>query len=276
LALAAFSVVIGCRNRPAPPEPERVVPATTQALVVSSAAVTAAPLQTAAPAAASAAAPSASAIASTAPSASAAAAPSGSAEPKVVPPGTDPEQGEFTLEEALKGLPKTGTLVAEIQTDAGKLKCNLYDDKAPITVANFVGLARGLRPFKDPKTREWVKRPAYDDGVFHRIIKGFMIQGGDPTGTGRSDGGYVFADEVWPGANHDRRGLICMANRGKNTNSMQFFILDGAAPHLNGGYTIFGECGPDSVIEKLAAAEVQGDRAVNPPKLKKVTIKRVK
>ncbi|MGC4063508.1 MAG: peptidylprolyl isomerase [Polyangiaceae bacterium] len=103
-----------------------------------------------------------------------------------------------------------------------------------------------------------------------------MIQGGDPTGTGKGEGGYVFADEVWPGANHDRRGLICMANRGKNTNSMQFFILDGSAPHLNGGYTIFGECGPDSVIEKLASTPVQGDRAVTPPKIKKVNIKRVK
>jgi peptidyl-prolyl cis-trans isomerase A (cyclophilin A) len=194
----------------------------------------------------------------------------------VIAPGSDPEQGEFTLEEAVKGLPKVGKLYAEIQTDAGKLKCELFEDKAPITVANFVGLARGIRPFKDPKTREWVKRPAYDDGVFHRIIKGFMIQGGDPTGTGATDGGYVFKDEVWEGATHDRRGLICMANRGKNTNSMQFFITDGAAPHLDSGYTIFGSCGPDETIEKLASSEVRGDRAVSPPKIKKVTIKRSK
>ncbi|MGC4063507.1 MAG: peptidylprolyl isomerase [Polyangiaceae bacterium] len=80
-------------------------------------------------------------------------------ETKVVPPGADPEQGEFTLDEALKGLPKTGTLVAEIQTDAGKLKCNLYDDKAPITVANFVGLARGLRPFKESENQRMGQAP---------------------------------------------------------------------------------------------------------------------
>jgi peptidyl-prolyl cis-trans isomerase A (cyclophilin A) len=180
------------------------------------------------------------------------------------------------LEDATKGLPKTGKLFADIVTDAGTLKCEMFEDKAPITVANFVGLARGLRPFKDPKTGVWGKRPGYDNGVFHRIIKGFMIQGGDPTGTGATDGGYVIPDEVWPGATHDRRGQICMANRGKNTNSMQFFITDGAAPHLDSGYTIFGQCGPESVIEKLASAEVRGDRAVNPPKIKKVTVRRGK
>jgi peptidyl-prolyl cis-trans isomerase A (cyclophilin A) len=161
-------------------------------------------------------------------------------------------------------------------TDAGTLKCELYEDKAPNTVANFVGLARGIRPFQDPKTHEWVKRPGYDDGVFHRIIKGFMIQGGDPLGTGQGEAGYVIPDEIWPGASHNRRGLLCMANRGKNTNSMQFFILDAAAPHLDGGYTILGSCGPDAIIEKLAETPVRGDRAVTPPKIKKVTIKRAK
>jgi peptidyl-prolyl cis-trans isomerase A (cyclophilin A) len=192
------------------------------------------------------------------------------------PAGGDPAQGKFTLEDATKGLAKTGKIVAELVTDAGTLKCELYEDKAPVTVANFVGLARGIRPFKDPKTNEWVKRPAYDSGVFHRIIKGFMIQGGDPLGTGAGEGGFLIPDEIWPGATHDRRGLLCMANRGKNTNSMQFFITDAAAPHLDGGYTIFGACGPDGVIEKLAATEVRGDRAVNPPKIKKVTVKRTK
>jgi len=189
--------------------------------------------------------------------------------------GADPLAGKFTLAEAVAGLAKQGKLVAELRTDAGLLRCTLYEDKAPNTVANFVGLARGLRPFKDPKSKEWVKRPAYDNGVFHRIIRGFMIQGGDPTGTGRSDGGYVIPDEIWEGARHDRRGLLCMANRGKNTNSMQFFILDGPAPHLDGGYTIFGECAPESVITKLADAEVRGDRAVTPPKIERVTVKRV-
>lgn len=207
-----------------------------------------------------------SSVATSAPSA---AAPAGS-----IANGGDPAQGKFTLEEATKGLKPNGKLWAEIDTDKGKLKCELFDDKAPITVANFVGLARGLRPFKDPKTSQWVKRPAYDGTTFHRIIKGFMIQGGDPAGTGAGEPGYVFSDEVWAGATHDKRGLICMANRGPNTNGMQFFIMDGEAKHLDKSYTIFGMCSPDAVIEKLANSEVRGDRAVNPPKIKKVSITR--
>jgi len=189
-------------------------------------------------------------------------------------PGGDPVQGKFTLEDATKGLKPKGKLWAELDTDQGKLKCELFDDKAPLTVANFVGVARGLRPIKDAKTGEWAKRPGYDGTTFHRIIKGFMIQGGDPSGTGAGEPGYVFADEVWPGASHDKRGLLCMANRGPNTNGMQFFILDGEAKHLDRSFTIFGQCSPDSVIEKLANSEVRGDRAVNPPKIKKVAITR--
>ena len=186
----------------------------------------------------------------------------------------DPLHGKFTLSDATEGLKGKGHLWSEIETDKGKLRCELYDDKAPNTVANFVGLARGLRPFKDPKTSEWVKRSAYDGTSFHRIIKGFMIQGGDPTGTGAGETGYVFPDEVWSGASHDRRGLMCMANRGPNTNGMQFFILDGQAKHLDASFTIFGQCSPDSVIEKLANTEVRGDRAIVPPKISKVKISR--
>lgn len=101
-----------------------------------------------------------------------------------------------------------------------------------------------------------------------------MIQGGDPTGTGAGEPGYIFADELWPGATHDRRGLLCMANRGPNTNGMQFFILDGAAKHLDSSFTIFGRCSPDSIIEKLASTEVRRDRALKPPKISKITILR--
>jgi peptidyl-prolyl cis-trans isomerase A (cyclophilin A) len=193
--------------------------------------------------------------------------------PSPAPASGDPLGGNFTLEDATKDLPGKGSLVAEIKTDLGKLECKLYDDRAPITVANFVGLARGLRPFKNPE-REWVKKPAYDGTTFHRVIKGFMVQGGDPAGTGGGEPGYVIKDELWPGATHDRRGLLCMANRGPNTNGMQFFITDAAAPHLDRSYTIFGECGPDAVIEKLASVAVQGDKSVNPTKIEKVTIRR--
>jgi peptidyl-prolyl cis-trans isomerase A (cyclophilin A) len=186
----------------------------------------------------------------------------------------DPLKGKFTLEDALKNLPGKGVLTAEIKTELGTLTCDLFDDKAPITVANFVGLARGLRPFKDADG-EWVKKPGYDGTTFHRVVKGFMIQGGDPKGTGAGEPGYVIPDEIWEDAHHDERGLLCMANRGPDTNGMQFFIMDGSAPHLDGGYTIFGKCGPNEVIEKLAGVETRGDRSVTPTKIQKVTIKRV-
>lgn len=185
----------------------------------------------------------------------------------------DPLKGKFSLADATRGLPGKGSLTAEIRTAKGKLECELYDDKAPITVANFVGLARGLRPFKSPDGK-WVKKPGYDGSSFHRVVRGFMIQGGDPQGTGAGDPGYVIPDEVWEGASHDQRGLLCMANRGKNTNGMQFFILDGAARHLDGGYTIFGKCAPDSVVEALASVPVSGERALDPPKIEKVSIRR--
>jgi len=184
----------------------------------------------------------------------------------------DPLHGKFTLDDATANLAGKGPLAAEIETDEGKLVCDLYDDKAPITVANFVGLARGLRPFKAPDGK-WTKKPAYDGTTFHRVIKGFMIQGGDPSGSGAGEPGYVIPDEVWPGATHDSRGLLCMANRGPNTNGQQFFIMDAAAKHLDGGYTIFGKCGPDAIIEKLASVQVRGDHSVTPSKIKKVTIK---
>jgi len=186
----------------------------------------------------------------------------------------DPLKGKFTLADATKGLTGQGALVAEIKTDKGALTCTLYEDKAPITVANFVGLARGLRPWKTPAGK-WEKKPGYDGTTFHRVVKGFMIQGGDPAGSGAGEPGYVIPDEVWENARHDQRGLLCMANRGPNTNGMQFFVMDGVASHLDGGYTIFGKCEPDSVIETLASVPVRGDRAVTPPKIEKVTIKRL-
>ncbi len=195
--------------------------------------------------------------------------------------GGDPVGGKFTLKDATEGLPDKGKLTATIATSLGKLECELYDDRAPTTVANFVGLARGLRPFKDKG--EWVKRPAYDGTTFHRIIKGFMIQGGDPDGTGRGEPGYVIPDEMWKGAKHDQRGLLCMANRGPNTNGMQFFITDAAAPHLDQSYTIFGKCGPDSVIEALASVKTHGssavpgqrpDQPVTAPQIQSVTVQR--
>jgi peptidyl-prolyl cis-trans isomerase A (cyclophilin A) len=202
------------------------------------------------------------------------AAPAPTPEATTPPPSDgDPLNGKFTLADATAGLSGTGTISATLDTELGKLDCDLYGDKAPITVANFVGLARGLRPFKAPDGK-WTKKPAYDGTTFHRVIKGFMIQGGDPSGTGAGEPGYVIPDEIWPGATHDQRGLLCMANRGPNTNGQQFFIMDAPALHLDKSYTIFGKCGPDAVIEKLASVPVEGDHSIKATKITKVTITR--
>lgn len=190
--------------------------------------------------------------------------------------GQDPLGGRFSLAEAVRDIPGTGALLATIETNKGALTCKLFEDKAPVTVANFVGLATGKRPWKDPATETWVTKPAYDGTTFHRIIKGFMIQGGDAKGTGSGEAGYTIKDEVWAGARHDRAGLLCMANRGPDTNSAQFFITDDAAKHLDGGYTIFGECAPIDVVHAIASTPVLGERPASPVTMKKVTIAREK
>jgi peptidyl-prolyl cis-trans isomerase A (cyclophilin A) len=196
-----------------------------------------------------------------------------------VPTSPDPLGGSFTLKQALDGLPPKGKLHAVIDTGLGELDCTLYDDKAPLTVASFVGLARGLRPFWDGKTGAWEKRPLYDGTTFHRVIPEFMIQGGDHMGTGAGDVGFNVPDEIWPGTNHDRPGLLCMANKGPNTNGGQFFITDAAAPHLTamGTYTIFGACTPVDVVHRIAQAPKAfpgAERPEPPVPIKKVTISR--
>jgi peptidyl-prolyl cis-trans isomerase A (cyclophilin A) len=177
------------------------------------------------------------------------------------------------MAEATAGLTAKGALLAMIETEKGTITCHLFEDRAPISVANFVGLARGLRPWKTPEGK-WVKKPAYDGTTFHRIVKGFMIQGGDPSGTGKGMPGYSIPDEIWEGAYHDRAGQLCMANMGPDTNGAQFFITDGAAPHLDNRYTILGECSPTDVVRTIASGETMGDRAKTPVVMKKVTITR--
>lgn len=188
--------------------------------------------------------------------------------------GGDPHNGNFSLADATKDLKGNGAIVAKIETNKGTLQCKLFDDKAPVTVANFIGLATGKRAWKDPRSGEWVNKPAYDGTTFHRIIKGFMIQGGDPKGNGSGEPGYVIKDEIWEGAKHDKPGLLCMANRGPNTNGAQFFITDAAAAHLDGGYTIFGECAPVEVVHDIANVSVAGERPTQPVTIKSVTISR--
>jgi len=189
--------------------------------------------------------------------------------------GGDPLNGTFTLADATKDLPGKGPIVAKIDTSKGALQCKLFDDKAPITVANFIGLATGKRAWKDPNSNQWVNKPAYDGTGFHRIIKGFMIQGGDPKGNGSGEPGYVIKDELWEGAKHDRAGLLCMANRGPNTNGAQFFITDAAAPHLDTSYTIFGECAPVEIVHDIASVPTgMRDMPQTPVTIKSITISR--
>jgi peptidyl-prolyl cis-trans isomerase A (cyclophilin A) len=186
----------------------------------------------------------------------------------------DPRKGRFSLQEALHGLPKEGVLKAEIKTDLGTLVCELFEDKAPMTVANFVGLARGIREFWDPRKKKWVKRKFYDGLTFHRVIPEFMIQGGCPLGNGRGGPGYRFKDEFHPTLRHNQPGILSMANAGPNTNGSQFFILDAPAPHLDNKHSVFGICKPHQVIFKIARVPQTG-RPYNRP-LTKVTIKSVK
>jgi len=143
---------------------------------------------------------------------------------------------------------------ATFETSAGKIGVRFYADRAPKTVANFIGLASGTKESVDPRTGQRGKKPFYDGTVFHRVIPRFMIQGGDPTGTGTGDPGYKFADEVHP-SDAFKPGHLAMANSGPNTNGSQFFITEVATTHLNGKHTIFGEvvCGLD-LVSRIARA----------------------
>jgi peptidyl-prolyl cis-trans isomerase A (cyclophilin A) len=193
----------------------------------------------------------------------------------VEPAPDDPLQGDFSIDDATKGLPGKGPLTAAIDTDLGKLLCKLFDDKAPFTVANFVGLARGIRPWKDTSGK-WIRKPLYDGTSLHRVLKRIWIQGGDPKGDGTGGPGYAIADENWPGANHNRAGLLCMVSSGPNTSGSQFFITTAPAPKIDRqkSHTVFGECGPDELIQKIAALELKGDRPIAPPVIKSVRIER--
>ena len=144
---------------------------------------------------------------------------------------------------------------ATFKTSMGDIVVKLLPEKAPKTVENFLGLAEGTKEWKDPRTGQTVKKPLYDGTVFHRVIPQFMIQGGDPLGTGTGGPGYKFADEIGPDNKFTKPGLLAMANAGPNTNGSQFFITEVATPWLDRGHTIFGEVvkGFD-LVPKIAGA----------------------
>jgi peptidyl-prolyl cis-trans isomerase A (cyclophilin A) len=130
---------------------------------------------------------------------------------------------------------------AHITTNHGLMIARLFDKEAPRTVENFVALAEGKKQWTDPRTGRQVRRPYYNNLTFHRVISGFMIQGGDPEGTGMGGPGYTFEDEFNPKLRHNKAGMLSMANRGPNTNGGQFFITLGAPKHLDDRHSVFGE-----------------------------------
>ena len=165
------------------------------------------------------------------------------------------------------------TQYATFHTSLGDIRVRLITEHAPKTIANFVGLATGTKEWKDPRTREVRNDPLYNGTVFHRVIPNFMIQGGDPLGTGTGGPGYTFEDETKPGPSFDRPGLLAMANAGPNTNGSQFFITEVPTPWLTGNHTIFGEVveGFD-VVQKIAGVPAKSDRPNTPVVLEKLEI----
>ena len=175
---------------------------------------------------------------------------------------------------ALLGVDSDGTLSVHMDTTMGPLDCELFWQAAPVTVANFVGLARGTQPWRDPITLEPGEGPLYPGTPFHRVIPGFMVQGGDARGDGSGDPGYRFADEIDPQLRFDRAGRLAMANSGPDSNGSQFFVTDVPTPHLNAKHTIFGQCTEGSLqtIAKMnRQPRLAGDRPAVPIVLESLT-----
>jgi peptidyl-prolyl cis-trans isomerase A (cyclophilin A) len=180
----------------------------------------------------------------------------------------DPHGGRFSFEAATEGLPATGELWAVLRTDEGDVDCQLEPDHAPLTVANFVGLARGVRPFL-ADDGSWHTEPYYVDLVWHRAIEGQFVQ------TGRrgkqATGGFLLQDEISPGDSFDRPGVLAMGNTGvEDSGSTQFFITTAAVPDLEGSHTIFGECDGEAVVRRLERRAAAGEQ----PKLLRIDIER--
>ncbi len=189
---------------------------------------------------------------------------------EVVAPSAD------DLDKYTADLEGDGPLMATIATTLGDFHCELYGDKAPMTVANFVGLARGMKPWRHPRTGEvHENKPFYDGIVFHRVIPNFMVQTGDPLGQGVGGPGYQFGDEIDPKLKHDTGGVLSMANSGPGTNGSQFFITEKATPWLDGKHTIFGRCKEVDLVKKITSVpRDSSDRPNDELKIDSVTIAR--
>ena len=196
----------------------------------------------------------------------------------------DPKKGQFSLEDAFAGGadladPSKGTLTATITTSMGAFECELFEEDAPLTVANFVGLSRGTRPWYDKKTDTWIEgQPYYTDMVWHRVMEDFMAQTGDRSGSGSGGPGYVIPDEIDPKKlKHKWKGTLSMANNEKpNTGSAQFFVTVKPTPHLDGKHAVFGKCDP-SVAKKITEVKVnpsRNNRPYDPIALEKIEITR--
>jgi peptidyl-prolyl cis-trans isomerase A (cyclophilin A) len=169
----------------------------------------------------------------------------------------DPYAGRFPYADAIAGLPAAGRLRAKLRTDVGDVACVLEPDHAPLTVANFVGLARGLRPFRDEGGR-WVRAIYYADVPFHRALPGEFVQ------TGRrgklADGGFLLQDEIGVGDTFDRAGVLAMANGGEpDSGSTEFFVTTGPAKHLAGHHTILGQCDGEATLRRIEKLVLAGD-----------------
>jgi peptidyl-prolyl cis-trans isomerase A (cyclophilin A) len=165
-------------------------------------------------------------------------------------------------------------LYAHFTTSDGNFTVRLFDAETPNTVANFAGLADGSKEWTDPRTGRKVKQPYFNGTIFHRIIAGFMIQGGDPLGQGTGGPGYTFADEFDPKLRHSKAGILSMANRGPNTNGGQFFITLAATPWLDDKHSVFGE-----VVEGMDVVKKIGETATSKPgdrPLKPITVESVR
>jgi peptidyl-prolyl cis-trans isomerase A (cyclophilin A) len=185
-----------------------------------------------------------------------------------------PDAPSTTTHEIAPAKPTGPTVVFD--TTMGRMVCKLFSAEAPNTVANFIGLAEGTKTWTDPITLAKVTgKPFYDGTTFHRVIPGFMIQGGDRLGSGSGDPGYYFEDEFSPALRFDIPGRLAMANSGPNTNGSQFFITEDPVPQLNGIHTIFGQCDEHAVALATVIAHVErnaDDKPLTPVVLTKVTI----